>query len=357
MKLGVKIGLALGALLIVSAFFMHRSEKRIAPEFVGIETWLNSPPLTMESLRGKVVLVDFWTYSCVNCLRTLPYLKSWDEKYRDKGLVIIGVHSPEFQFERDQSNVRMAISKYGLKYPNALDNSFQTWTAFQNHFWPHKYLIDQDGVIRHEQIGESGHQETESMIQKLLAERGRGAGMPAQMPSIITIPETEIEPRKIGTPEIFLGLEKSEHQGNEESAGLSKTINYKQPEAIRENRYYLVGSWTVEQENAKFMGGAGGGLLLRYTARSMNMVAGAVGDQPVVIELELDGKPLTEKEAGSDVKIDSEGRATAQIRESRLYNLIHNQAGYGTHTLTIKIQNAAAEKEAGSLRVFTFTFG
>jgi len=137
MKLGTKIGILLLSLLIISAFFLHRGEKRAAPEFQGIEAWLNASPLTMESLRGKVVLVDFWTYSCINCLRTLPYLKSWDEKYRDKGLVIIGVHTPEFQFEHDQSNVRKAVSQYGLKYPIALDNGYQTWVAFQNHFWPH----------------------------------------------------------------------------------------------------------------------------------------------------------------------------------------------------------------------------
>jgi len=352
MKLGVKIGIVLGALLIASAFFMHRSEKRIAPEFAGIEAWLNSPPLTMETLRGKVVLVDFWTYSCVNCLRTLPYLKSWDEKYRDKGLVIIGIHTPEFEFEHDQSNVRMAISKYGLKYPNALDNGYQTWVAFQNHFWPHKYLIDQDGVIRYEQIGEGGYQETEAMIQKLLTERGMGVEMPATM-----IQESEIEPRKIGTPEIFFGLEKSEFQGNEEMAVLNKTIRYKLPQTIQENRFYLVGPWSVDKENAKFIGGADGGLLLRYTARNVNIVAGANGSQPVLAELELDGKPLTEKEAGKDVKVGPEGRAVVQIREHRLYSLIEDQTGYGTRTLTIKIQPTHTNKETGSLQVFTFTFG
>jgi thiol-disulfide isomerase/thioredoxin len=356
MKLGVKIGIGLGALLIVSAFLMNRSEKRIAPEFSGIEAWLNSPPLTMESLRGKVVLVDFWTYSCVNCLRTLPYLKSWHEKYRDKGLVIIGVHTPEFQFEHDQSNVRMAIAKYGLKYPNALDNGYQTWTAFQNHFWPHKYLIDQEGIIRHEQIGESGHQETEAMIQKLLAESGHEAGIPAEMPVTAAIPESEIEPRKIGTPEIYFGLEKSEFQGNEERAVFNKMVAYKPPKEVLDNRYYFVGPWTVDQEKAKFMGGAQGGLLLRYTARSVNIVAGAIGDQPVMMELELDGKPLTEKEAGSDVKIGPDGRAAAQVRENRLYNLIQTQTGYGAHTLSIKFQPAFF-KETGSLQIFTFTFG
>lgn len=352
MKLGVKIGILLGALLIISAFFLHRGEKRIAPEFEGIEAWLNSPPLTLESLRGKVVLVDFWTYSCINCLRTLPYLKAWDEKYRDKGLVIIGVHTPEFQFEHDQSNVRMAISKYSLKYPIALDNGYQTWTAFQNHFWPHKYLMDQDGVIRYEQIGEGGYQETEAMIQKLLIEQGAKAEMAATM-----IPESEIEPRKIGTPEIYFGLEKSEYLGNEERTVLNKVITYKPRRAIQENRYYLVGPWVAGQESARFIGGAEGGILLRYTARDVNIVAGAVGGQPVLIELELDGKPLTAKVAGKDARIGPEGRAAVQILEHRLYNLIQDQSGYGTHTLSIKFQPLSPGKETGSLQVFTFTFG
>lgn len=352
MKLWVKIGILLVALLIISAFFLHRGEKRIAPEFQGIEAWLNSSPLTLESLRGKVVLVDFWTYSCINCLRTLPYLKSWDEKYRDKGLVIIGIHTPEFQFEHDQSNIRMAVSKYGLKYPIALDNGYQTWIAFQNHFWPHKYLMDQDGVIRYEQIGEGGYQETEAMIQKLLIERGAKAEMAATM-----IPESEIEPRKIGTPEIYFGLEKSEYQGNEERTVLNKVITYKPPRAIQENRYYLVGPWMAGQESARFIGGAEGEILLRYTARSVNIVAGAVGGQAVLIELELNGKPLNEKTAGKDVKIGPEGRATVRIQEHRLYSLIQDQAGYGTHTLSIKFQSLFPGKETGSLQVFTFTFG
>ncbi len=352
MKLGVKIGIVLGALLIISAFFLHQGEKRIAPEFQGIEAWLNSPPLTLESLRGKVVLVDFWTYSCINCLRTLPYLKSWDEKYRDKGLVIIGIHTPEFQFEHDQSNVRMAVAKYGLKYPIALDNGYQTWTAFQNHFWPHKYLMDQDGVIRHEQIGEGGYQETEAMIQKLLNERGAKAEMAATM-----IPESEIESHKIGTSEIYFGLEKSEYQGNEERTVLNKVVTYKPPRAIQENRYYLVGPWMVGQESARFIGGAEGGILLRYTARSVNMVAGAIGGQPVLIEIELDGRSLTSQAAGKDVKISPEGRATVRIQEHRLYNLVQDQVGYGTHTLRIKILPTSPSKETEGLEAFTFTFG
>jgi thiol-disulfide isomerase/thioredoxin len=352
MKLGMKIGIVLGALLIISAFFIHQGERRIAPEFEGIEVWLNSQPLTMESLRGKVVLVDFWTYSCINCLRTLPYLKSWDEKYRDKGLVIIGIHTPEFQFEHDQSNVQTAISKYGLKYPIALDNGYQTWVAYQNHFWPHKYLMDQDGVIRYEQIGEGSYPETEAMIQKLLTERGATVEMAATM-----IPESEIEPRKIGTPEIYFGLEKSEFQGNEERTLLNKMITYKPPRVIQENRYYLVGPWAVGQESAKFIGGSEGGLFLRYTARSVNIVAGATVGQPVLIEIELDGKPLTTQAAGKDVEISPEGRATVRIQQHRLYHLIQDHAGYGTHTLTINVQPLPPGKETSGLQVFTFTFG
>ena len=352
MKLGVKILILLVALLIISAFFLNRGEKRMAPEFQGIEAWINSSPLTMESLRGKVVLVDFWTYSCINCLRTLPYLTSWDEKYRDKGLVIIGIHTPEFQFEHDQSNVRMAVSKYGLKYPVALDNGYQTWIAFQNHFWPHKYLIDPEGVIRYEQIGEGRYEETEATIQKLLAERGAKAEM-----AMTSVPENGIEPRKIGTPEIYFGLEKSEQQGNEERIIADRVIPYKSPREVKENRFYLVGPWAVSRESARFIGGAEGRIVLRYTARNVNIVAGAVGDQAVAVEIELDGSPLTIKTAGSDVRIGSQGRATVQIKEHRLYSLVQDQAGYGTHTLTIKILPSLPRKETDGLQAFTFTFG
>jgi len=352
MKLGIKIGILLLSLLIISAFFLHRGEKRTAPEFQGIEAWLNASPLTLESLRGKVVLVDFWTYSCINCLRTLPYLKSWDEKYRDKGLVIIGVHTPEFQFEHDQSNVRRAVSKYGLKYPIALDNGYQTWVAFQNHFWPHKYLIDQDGVIRYEQIGEGGYQETEAMIQRLLIERGEKAEEKAT-----TIQESEIEPRRIGTTEIYFGLEKSEYQGNQERTVLDRVVQYKAPTVVKENHYYLIGPWAVGQESARFIGTAEGGVLLRYTARDVNIVAGSIEGRPVLVEIELDGRPLNSQAAGKDMTFNSLGHATVQIQEHRLYNLIRSQSGYGTHTLSIKIQRSPLSKETGGLEVFTFTFG
>src|SRR3989344_6073607 len=142
-----------------------------APDFVGIDKWINSGPLKMESLKGKVVLVDFWTYTCINCIRTLPYLKDWDAKYRDNGLVIVGVHSPEFEFEKKYENVLKAVNDYQIKYPVAQDNKYGTWGAYQNRYWPHKFLIDMDGYIRYDHIGEGNYDETEMMIQTLLQER------------------------------------------------------------------------------------------------------------------------------------------------------------------------------------------
>jgi thiol-disulfide isomerase/thioredoxin len=143
------------------------TEYPLAPDFVGIEKWINSEPLKIEDLRGKVVLVDFWTYTCINCIRTLPYIKEWDKKYRDKGLVIVGVHTPEFEFEKKYENVLNAVKEYELKYPIAQDNLYATWSVWQNRYWPHKFLIDADGYVRYDHIGEGGYDETERMIQKL----------------------------------------------------------------------------------------------------------------------------------------------------------------------------------------------
>ena len=141
-----------------------------APDFAGIERWINSEPLKIEGLKGKVVLVDFWTYTCINCIRTLPYLKEWDKKYKDRGLVIVGVHTPEFEFEKKYENVVNAVNEYQIKYPVAQDNDYATWRAYQNRYWPHKFLIDMDGYIRYDHIGEGAYEETEKMIQQLLNE-------------------------------------------------------------------------------------------------------------------------------------------------------------------------------------------
>ncbi len=188
-----------------------KSEYPIAPDFVGIERWINSEPLTIEQLRGKVVLVDFWTYTCINCIRTLPYLKEWDKKYRDEGLVIIGVHTPEFKFEEKYENVLKAVNDYQLKYPVAQDNKYATWNSYQNRYWPHKYLIDADGYIRYDHIGEGAYEDTEKMIQSLLKERMQKLNQKSNINLNIINPEkvtvTDVNLYKVRTPEIYFGYQ------------------------------------------------------------------------------------------------------------------------------------------------------
>ena len=173
------------------------SPSPIGPDLRGITAWINSDPLTLQQLKGKVVLIDFWTYTCINCIRTLPYLTSWDEKYRDKGLVIIGVHSPEFDFEKELGNVKAAVEKYNIQYPVALDNEYATWQAFDNHYWPHKFLFNKDGEMVYDHIGEGAYEETEAKIQDLLQELGQAVDMPLT-------PETP-RPSLYQTPELYAG--------------------------------------------------------------------------------------------------------------------------------------------------------
>src|SRR3989344_5869989 len=185
------------------------SEYPIAPDFVGIERWINSEPLKIGQLKGKVVLVDFWTYTCINCIRTLPYLKEWDKKYRDKGLAIVGVHTPEFEFEKKYENVLKAVNGYQIKYPVAQDNFYATWNSYQNRYWPHKFLIDMDGYIRYDHIGEGDYVETEKMIQLLLEERMERLNQKNGVKAEISEPKeaVDVDFFNVGTPEIYFGYQ------------------------------------------------------------------------------------------------------------------------------------------------------
>src|SRR5687768_7616968 len=184
-----------------------------APELRGITGWINSEPLTMAGLRGKAVLVDFWTYSCVNCVRTLPYVNAWHEGYKDKGLVIIGVHTPEFEFEHDRSNVEAAVARFGISYPVAIDNDYATWKAYKNRYWPAHYFIDVKGNIRYQHFGEGGYDHSEGVIRALLQE----IGSPAQNVNAGAGVSTDVDLARIGTPETYLGFQRVEYLGSPES--------------------------------------------------------------------------------------------------------------------------------------------
>ncbi len=195
----VMIGLYLNSLGVIRPQEVGDFQK--APELQGIVSYLNTDGIRLSDLNGKVVLIDFWTYSCINCIRTLPYLKEWHSKYSDKGLEIIGVHTPEFEFEKDYDNVKMAVEKYGIKYPVVLDNDYKTWNAYKNQFWPRKYLIDANGFIRYDHIGEGAYEETEKKIQELLAEMGSKVDQEISKPQNVI----DVNPIKVNTPELYLG--------------------------------------------------------------------------------------------------------------------------------------------------------
>ena len=213
----------------------------LAPEFDGIEGWLNSEPLTLERLRGRVVLIDFWTYSCVNCLRTLPFVTEWDSRYRGSGLTIVGVHSPEFAFEREEANVRENVGKLGIEYPIALDNGFRTWSAWSNQYWPAKYLIDREGHVRYYHFGEGDYDETEEAIRELLARRGTSVPMASGL--------EDDSPRGRVTPESYLGYERlARYAGT--PVVQDREASYVLPAALADNQLSYDGRWTVEDERA-----------------------------------------------------------------------------------------------------------
>ena len=253
-----------------------------APDIQRITAWINSTPLTMQELRGKVVLVDFWTYSCINCLRTLPYLESWDAHYRSKGLVILGVHSPEFAFEHSLGNVRAAVKRLGVRYPVALDNDFATWNAYQNQYWPADYLIDRRGHVRDAHFGEGAYAETEHKIRQLLA---------TPLPPALDQPDRT--PTELRTPESYLGYTRI---GNYAGSPLrtDTPAKYQFPPSLAGDSFAYAGTWTVESE--RILAGNGARLRLHFLAKSVHLVLGGHG----VAGVTLNGKKLGDVEITGD---------------------------------------------------------
>jgi len=323
---------------------------RKAPNFAGIEKWINSMPLTMDRLNGKVVLVDFWTYTCINCIRTIPYLNEWDKKYRNDGLVIVGVHTPEFEFEKKYENVLKAVSEYQIKYPVAQDNNYATWSAYQNRYWPHKYLIDMDGYIRYDHIGEGNYDETEKMIQVLLKERmERIKRIEYNKPDISQPQNTiNVDFYNINTPEIYFGYKFSRGNfGNPEGIKPNQIVDYKFPSSITSNNAYFEGKWKSNEDNMELADDEGS-ILLIFKAKSANIVAGSDNSNSSNAFVYLDNEIETNKNKGHDVII-KENNSISKIKDFRLYNIASAEE-YGTHSINI---NAAGK----GFKIYTFTFG
>jgi cytochrome c biogenesis protein CcdA/thiol-disulfide isomerase/thioredoxin len=313
---------------------LHLPVLGTAPEFVGTERWFNTPggrPLTLRQLRGRVVLVDFWTYSCINCIRTLPYLEAWDKRYRKDGLTIVGVHTPEFPFEREAGNVEAAIAEDGIRYPVVQDNEQQTWSAYGNQYWPAEYFIDAKGNVRYVHFGEGEYGEKEQVIRQLLAEAGDRVGRG-------TSGAHGIEPSAgVTTPETYLGVARAERFTNAElSPGLH---DFSAPPRVPPNEWAYRGPWRVEFHSAT---AAGGSLELDFGARRVYLVLGTVNGAPRRVKVTLDGKPIGAA-AGADVH---GGYVT--VRSQRLYELV-DLPRVGHHLLRL-------EPESGVMG-YAFTFG
>lgn len=308
---------------------MTRSLPRIvrAPEFAGLGPWHNSEPLTMAELRGKVVLVDFWTYSCINCIRTLPYLRGYWEEFRDMPFVLVGVHTPEFVFEKSERNVADAVRRHELTYPVAQDNDYGTWRAFANRYWPAKYLVDAEGYVRYTHFGEGAYEETAEAIRSLLAEIGAEAGEGNVLPA-----ETARTGRE-RSPETYLGSRSWPALANAAGDPSDAVIVYAAPERIPLHRYALAGSWQLVDDERQVLRSGEGEIRMRFQGSEINLVMGMEeGAPPAEVVVLVDGEPVR----------------TFTIDRQDLFPLW--QGAYGEHDLVLRIRGAGA---AG----YAFTFG
>ena len=316
------------------------------PSFVGATLWLNSPPLTPEALRGKVVMVDFWTYSCINCLRALPYVESWYEKYKDHGLVVIGVHAPEFAFEKAPNNVRRAVADLKVTYPVALDNDYAIWQAFNNQYWPAHYFIDATGRIRAHHFGEGNYGESEQIIRELLTAAGQTDLPPPGMGSAkavgVQAPPDEAHDQ---SPETYVGYHRAENFASSGGFAQDQLHNYSAPAALKLNQWALSGSWNVDPEKA-VLGAVPGKIVFRFYARDLHLVLGPASDgKPVRFRVLLDGV-LPAANHGADT--DSDGAGT--VDRQRLYQLIRQTGEVGEHVFSIELLDPGAQ-------AYSFTFG
>jgi cytochrome c biogenesis protein CcdA/thiol-disulfide isomerase/thioredoxin len=315
-----------------------------APEFTGITEWLNSAPLTIEALKGKVVLIDFWTYSCINCLRAIPYVQAWADKYKDAGLVVIGVHSPEFAFERDIGNVKAAVGRLGITYPVAIDNAYSVWRAFNNQYWPAQYFIDVQGRIRHHHFGEGSYDQSERVIQDLLAEAGNAKAAGELVAINASGVQASSNTKEVLSPETYLGYMRGENLVSPGGVVEDKTHTYT-PGEPRLNEWGLAGSWTVNAEHAVLDAGEGG-IVYRFHARDVHLVLGPGQDgKPVRFRVTIDGLRPGQS-SGMDVNADGEGI----VSEQRLYQLIRQRGTIGDRTFEIRFLDPG-------VRAYAFTFG
>jgi len=317
---------------------------QMLPDLSGAVAWLNSPPLNGDQLKGHVVLVDFWTYSCINCLRSIPYVRAWAEKYKDSGLVVIGVHTPEFAFEKDQDNVRRAVGELKITYPVALDNDYKIWKAFSNSYWPADYLVDATGHIRFHHFGEGKYGESEQQIQQLLKEHNpqlsvsglvKVAATGAEAP-----PDTDVE-----SPETYVGYARADSFVS--AGGLQQDVShsYSIPKHLELNQWGLSGTWTDRAQVAS-LDSAKGKIVYRFHARDVHLVLGAAANgKPLRFRVKIDGQA-----PGENHGVDTDAAGDGKITDHRLYQLIRQKNMIEDRTFEIEFLDRGAQ-------AFAFTFG
>ena len=313
------------------------------PGFDGATGWLNSPPLTAEELRGKVVLVDFWTYTCINWLRTLAHVRAWAEKYEERGLVVVGVHTPEFPFEQDIDNVRRAAQDMDVRYPIAVDSDYEVWRAFSNQYWPAIYITDAEGRIRHHQFGEGGYDDCERGVQQLLREAG-AEGVADDLVSVTPDGlEVQADWTNLRSPETYLGYAQGRSFASRGGAEIGRPARYDLPDMLLLNQWALSGDWTIES-GASVLDGGDGRIAFRYHARDVHLVLRAAGG-PVPFRVLIDGQPPGDAH-GLDVAEQGHGTVT----DPRLYQLVRELGPIADRTCEIALT-------APGVEAYVFTFG
>lgn len=339
--------------LLASAAFTKLGDEGPFPGFKGATGWINSEPLSSESLRGKVVLVDFWTYSCINCLRSLPYVKAWNEKYKDRGLVVVGVHTPEFDFEKERANIEKRTRKLGITYPVAMDNNYKIWNAFKNEYWPAHYLIDAKGRIRYHHFGEGKYEESERWIQQLLDEADQQAKTTNKSTqtiaaSVKAIGEQAAASKMAGriSPETYLGTQRAQRFSSSESLAAGVAKQYTTPKKLELNSWALSGVWNVAPQSARLIK-TPGAISYTFRARDVHLVLGSRDSTRTIrFRVTVDGK-APGNSAGVDVKPDG----TGIVKDHRLYQLVRLQDGLGkVHTFRIEFLDPGVQ-------AYAFTFG
>jgi cytochrome c biogenesis protein CcdA/thiol-disulfide isomerase/thioredoxin len=315
------------------------------PSLDGAVKWLNSAPLSTKQLKGKVVVIDFWTYSCINCLRAIPYVEAWYEKYKDDGLVVIGVHTPEFAFEKDAANVQKSLGDLKITYPVAVDSNYAIWNAFHNQYWPAHYFIDAEGQIRYHHFGEGEYDQSEQVIQQLLKEKGASLKNAGLVQVDGTGAQAAPDSRDVASPETYIGYERAQHYASPESIKQDKAQNYTAPVRPTVNQWGLVGSWNVSGEHAT-LNAAPGKVIFRFHARDLHLVLGpGKNGKPIRFKVKIDGTA-----PGADHGVDTDESGAGEVKEYRLYQLIRQKGAVEDRTFEIEFLDPGVQ-------AFAFTFG